>query len=379
MAGKAAAKAWVRVQEPLHGLVVAGEDHHHVRAVVLRFGQEGRDGVPGEAVAPSARPPVVADERVGFIEKQGAAPCSREGLDHLGRGLADVLALELKGVALHKGVDAKHSVGVQNLVQDPRERGLAHARSPGQHEVSACVEDAPRAPSLDELHLADELCHVGLGLCEPNHCLELGHRLSFELLLGLALGFPLRFRCRFNAPPGITLLAFLDRFFRLGTVVGFGGLFGAVGLRVLVHCRPHRLADLEVSGIEFTACPGSFGVLGRPQLHDPIHSRREPGGRLLDHPDCQAAVVARDFRGIDCAEGLGKAGAQASLEAQAKGGEGAVLRDAREFRGRVVGKVERVRKAARKARIRTKHGGHLVTVPSKDDQDAGSVVFDLGE
>ena len=118
--------------EHIHPLLVTGEDHHQVVAVVLHHLQQDLDRL-GAVVALVLRPVEV----VGLVDEQHPAHRLLEHLAGLGGGVADVLAHQV----IAGGGDHMALAHVAQAVQDPAHplghRGLAGAGTAGERHVQA--------------------------------------------------------------------------------------------------------------------------------------------------------------------------------------------------------------------------------------------------
>ena len=126
----ARAEARVRLEEPLHPVGVAGEDHHEVVAVVLHHLQQDLD-----RLLPVVALVVGPVEVIGLVDEEHAAHRLLQHLLGLRRRVPDVLADQV----VAGDADQVPLAHVAEPVQQPghlqRHRGLAGARVAGEAHV----------------------------------------------------------------------------------------------------------------------------------------------------------------------------------------------------------------------------------------------------
>ncbi len=174
--GEPRGEARVRGQEALHLLLVSGQDDDQVVPVVLGALEQRLDGLVAE---PVTLPVALVDQAVRLVDEQHAAERRVDELVRLDRGRAEVLADQVGPVRLHHGGRLQQPERVEDLGNDPGDRGLPGARRAEEDEVLHGLlgaEPGQRAPAgrLDRRGNRPDLV---LDRRQPDHGIELGHRL----------------------------------------------------------------------------------------------------------------------------------------------------------------------------------------------------------
>jgi hypothetical protein len=83
---KAATQSWIGIHKHLHLVLIAGQNHEQVGAVVLDFSEEHTNSLAGECVA------TTVNQRVSLIDEEAAAHGISDGLLHGGPRLSTAAA-----------------------------------------------------------------------------------------------------------------------------------------------------------------------------------------------------------------------------------------------------------------------------------------------
>jgi hypothetical protein len=128
----AAAQARVALEEGVHAVLVAGQDHDQVVALVLHHLQQDLDRLL--TVVALVLGPV---QVVGLVDEEHAAHRLLEHFARLGCGVADVLADQVVAGHRHQVALSHVAQAMQDLGHAQRHGGLAGARVAGEAHVQA--------------------------------------------------------------------------------------------------------------------------------------------------------------------------------------------------------------------------------------------------
>src|SRR5919112_6291782 len=131
LASEPGAEAGVREQERLHQPGIAGHDHHQAMAVILHPLEQDL-----YRLGPEVQPAVaLRRQRVGLVDEQDAVERPADHAVGLDRGRTDVLPHQSGPVDLHQVALLQQADRPVHLGQEPRDRGLARAGVPQEHQV----------------------------------------------------------------------------------------------------------------------------------------------------------------------------------------------------------------------------------------------------
>mmetsp|Transcript_37304 Transcript_37304/g.79228 ORF Transcript_37304/g.79228 Transcript_37304/m.79228 type:complete len:217 (-) Transcript_37304:1245-1895(-) len=176
---EAPGKSGVLCQQVAHLVFVAGDDHKHLRAVILDLRQQSVHRLVSKAVLATA---FWAAERVGLVNEQATTPGRAHSVDDFGRGVATILAFEFQRVHLNESILLQHPVCSQQAEEQACKSRLPRARVAGKHQVHASFQDVAIAARLDVIHTAAHFSDEILGHVEARHALQLLHHLGPCLL-----------------------------------------------------------------------------------------------------------------------------------------------------------------------------------------------------
>src|SRR5437763_13151116 len=130
LAREARAESGIRVEEAVHQLRVAGDDHDEPVAVVLHPLQQRLD-----RLGPEVLPLVAPVERVGLVDEEDAVERAADDAVGLERSRAHVLADEAGPVDLYQVAALRQADRPARLGKEPRNRRLARAWVAEEDEV----------------------------------------------------------------------------------------------------------------------------------------------------------------------------------------------------------------------------------------------------
>ena len=153
MVRHARAEAGVRGEEAFHLLMVAGQDHDQIVALVFHHLQQDLDRLL----------PIVAlilgtVKIIGFVDEQHAAHRALQHLLGLGRGVADILADQIVARHRHQMPPPDIAQPVEDRGHPQRDRRLAGARIAGEAHVQGrrvAHQPQPLADAIDQQQRGD--------------------------------------------------------------------------------------------------------------------------------------------------------------------------------------------------------------------------------
>ena len=239
VAVKTGLKTGVGADEFLHQLIVAGNDHDEVVAVILHRLQEGVDRLLPEVVV------AFAVERIRLVDEQHTAERTLDHLLRLDGGLTDVpgdkpAAVDLDKLTLRQ--DAERVVDARHQTRDHR---LARTGVAGEDHVERKIgvgKSRFRTAPKDGRHV-DEVVHLALDLAKT----DVGVKLRLEIL-DLLGRKRLRLRFFFCALVAGLLSGRLLLLFRCGGLAAAAGRRSApkVGGHTFEIVLRHRADDVKL-------------------------------------------------------------------------------------------------------------------------------------
>ena len=202
----------VRIDEALHLVLIACDDHNQTVTIVLHTFQDGRDGFLTIVIATA----ILGHQRISLIDEEDTVEGFHNNRIGLGTRLSDILAYQSGTVGLHGMTFLQHTEILIDTSDDTGHGGLTSTRRSVEHQV---IRHLRRLQSLCltlllQFHEVGQRAHFLLHGTETDQLVKFLIGIAFQRFVhndGILLFYLFCFLSRFVCHVGILFVIRKDR------------------------------------------------------------------------------------------------------------------------------------------------------------------------